>query len=559
MSYSLTNQPITRGVSLVSTVRNRATNLIQVIDSWLASPNVNEIIIIDWGSSPSTVELFKQRNSEKIIHVYVTGQEYYCHTRASNLGASFATKDKLLFLDADIILHQEFFNQCKLSKNIFYAGNWRLARDSNEVYLNGQFFVNRDDFFAINGLDERIQNYGWDDSDLYRRLTAPKATLYINIPAKVFWNFPPVFGVKRKDIPPETLSHLPHTDVERVAEYENKNSPPVKQIQDNRKLSIHRKPWSKKFKLKQYDFSQTSPGFFKARQLEDSFFAVKPLNGLGNRLRVIASCWVASEVLEKKLYLCWSPSSGFSRESFESLLSIKLDFISEEAYRALERNPNNVAIDKRVQTDTIYSDPESGGYRDIVFWTNGINKNNLLLEWHNSLDHLSRGQLLQNPAFRDFNVLFAEKLKLLTPADRIKQAVVAFADNNFKQQKVIGFHLRRGDALQSPWVKEYEVSSDTLFIKKMQQELEQDSKVKFFISTDCEDTFEKIRALYPGQIIFYQKKFVESKFQAPKDNQADAFIEMLLLSKTTRIIGSRWSTFSEMAAKIGGVELEICE
>lgn len=45
--------------------------------------------------------------------------------------------------------------------------------------------------------------------------------------------------------------------------------------------------------------------------------------------------------------------------------------------------------------------------------------------------------------------------------------------------------------------------------------------------------------------------------RASENGMKDALIELLVLSKTKKIFGSWWSSYSEMAAKIGNIDLEI--
>ena len=44
------------------------------------------------------------------------------------------------------------------------------------------------------------------------------------------------------------------------------------------------------------------------------------------------------------------------------------------------------------------------------------------------------------------------------------------------------------------------VSSDRMFIKKMKEILEKDSKTKFFLSTDSEEIEKKFEGLFPKKI-----------------------------------------------------------
>ena len=48
--------------------------------------------------------------------------------------------------------------------------NGNIARNENEIHFNGQLICNTTDFKVVNGYNERITTYGYDDTDLYDRL-----------------------------------------------------------------------------------------------------------------------------------------------------------------------------------------------------------------------------------------------------------------------------------------------------------------------------------------------------------------------------------------------------
>ena len=74
---------------------------------------------------------------------------------------------------------------------MFYTGNWKTAKDENEKHLNGVVYVDRRQFMAVNGYNERLRSYGWDDTDLYDRLGKK---------------------IHQRDIVRGTATHIPHPD-----------------------------------------------------------------------------------------------------------------------------------------------------------------------------------------------------------------------------------------------------------------------------------------------------------------------------------------------------------
>jgi len=168
---NILKRSILPGISLITAVKNREENLRQTLPTWLACPEIDEIVIVDWSSDNSLEPLVNEFQDGRILLAVVKDQPKWILSFACNLAARLASKDKLLKIDADVKVHPGFFARHQLKEGIFFSGNWEIARNDNERHLNGIFFCYRNDFVRINGYNEFIKSYGWDDSDLYIRLS----------------------------------------------------------------------------------------------------------------------------------------------------------------------------------------------------------------------------------------------------------------------------------------------------------------------------------------------------------------------------------------------------
>ena len=91
----------------------------------------------------------------------------------------------------------------------------------------------------------------------------------------------------------------------------------------------------------------------------------------------------------------------------------------------------------------------------------------------------------------------------------------------------------------------------------MNRERRADPDVAFFLATDCAETEERFRGSYGAALVTNPaKRFVPSVLGQPKDNQYDAVIDLFTLARTQRILGTYFSTFSMVAAVLGGIERE---
>lgn len=227
------------GTSLIAACRNRHDTLRKVLRSWAAVEGVDELVLVDWSSSPPLSDVVADvlPGEQRVRVIRVEGEAQWVLSRAYNLAASAATRADLLRVDCDYILSPNFSarhvlppppSPLPLSANekvgaaaesstadtgssssaatsltapalasaAFYSGHYGAARSENERHMNGALVVKRADLLAIGGYDERLQTYGWDDEDLYGRLVAS--------------------GLVKRTIDYNAIKHVPHGDQERA-------------------------------------------------------------------------------------------------------------------------------------------------------------------------------------------------------------------------------------------------------------------------------------------------------------------------------------------------------
>lgn len=118
----------------------------------------------------------------------------------------------------------------------------------------------------------------------------------------------------------------------------------------------------------------------------------------------------------------------------------------------------------------------------------------------------------------------------------------------FGAGELTGVHIRGTDNAQA-----LEKSPVDSFIARMEQEVEREPETRFFLATDDPETERVVRARFLGSVVTRPKVFARDKASGVRD----ALVDVLLLSRCRLIIGSHWSSFSETAAELGGVRLEI--
>jgi hypothetical protein len=125
-----------------------------------------------------------------------------------------------------------------------------------------------------------------------------------------------------------------------------------------------------------------------------------------------------------------------------------------------------------------------------------------------------------------------------------EQEEIDSVSRNFTENTV-GIHIRRTDNANA-----IRYSPTEAFIGAMKNRVALDPDIKFFLTTDCRDTEKKIKSVFGERVITRNREVSRSSFQGMRD----AVVDLFLLARTTDILGSYYSTFSETAASIGGIQ-----
>lgn len=116
--------------------------------------------------------------------------------------------------------------------------------------------------------------------------------------------------------------------------------------------------------------------------------------------------------------------------------------------------------------------------------------------------------------------------------------------------KTIGVHIRRTDHVtaiaQSPLDK---------FFDLLDEEIKKDDNVSFYLATDDTEVKEEIKKRFGTRVITCDDKADRNSI----DGMKFAVVDLFCLSKTQKIIGSAASSYSEIAAELGNIQLYLAE
>jgi hypothetical protein len=566
------NKTIKEGKSIFSVCMNRNTHLEITLPTWIAA-NPNEIVIVDWGSKVPIKPIIDKYNTSGIIKlIRVENVDKWVLTKSFNLAARFTSYKNILKLDCDSILDATFFNYHNINENIFFAGNWTKARNDNEKHTNGIVYMRREDFFKIGGYNEYITTYGYDDCDLYKRLEKHARRLIINL---------------------DTIKHFEHTYNERTENQVVIQKLDV-EIEKNRLIS-------ELYKWDEISSQSESEIFskFEVIKFSDSYYNCKYLssliidedkekqclekaiknreyvtalklknqrkrlyinvkNGLGNRMRALASAYNIAKNTNRQLVLIWIPDSHCYAK-FTDLFKINYlmkDVIIIESEKELEVNGDTINYIIN-ENDFIV--------KDKVVYNYMKHKDKYIDDTtEHSIYIVSACVLVNKHTNWNKEAIF---LRYLEIKDNIAEEIFLF-DIKHNINNAIGVHIRMGQSVE---VASYENISDyseisknsiekwrkasdwKIFLNEMDNILKNNPKQMFFVCCDNKDAYDELLKIRKNNIVYYEKQVYDRSVQ----QIIYGLIDVVLLSKTKYILGSNWSSFTELAHRLSGNSVKL--
>ena len=129
--------------------------------------------------------------------------------------------------------------------------------------------------------------------------------------------------------------------------------------------------------------------------------------------------------------------------------------------------------------------------------------------------------------------------------DEVRKISHEFISKYFNKKNTIGLHVRRTDHIGLAKGRG-NYTNDDYFFKIIKDEIEKDSAVVFFLSTDNRNTQENFLEKYPKNVVVY-KKIEKLKNSFRHTSLFDTGIDISLLTYCKRVEGSFHSSFSRVA------------
>lgn len=255
--------------------------------------------------------------------------------------------------------------------------------------------------------------------------------------------------------------------------------------------------------------------------------------GLGNRIRSIASAVNLAEVNNSKVLIYWRKDSDCAAEFSDLFQDIRLESASIRplTFSKFYLSPN-----------TFYNLSLLGVLRKGLFAKQYVDIKEIPSNFIN--DDTSSFEIYISSC-HSFYPHFPLNL-LFDPIQEIKDKINLHVSkfNKF----TLGLHIRRTDNLKS-----IENNSILDYFKKIEREIKINPSVNFYLSTDDQIVRSLLIENFTDRIIFNNGALNRNTLEGMKN----AVVDLWSLSKTSKIIGSFYSSYSEIAAELGQINLEI--
>ena len=252
---------------------------------------------------------------------------------------------------------------------------------------------------------------------------------------------------------------------------------------------------------------------------------IQPSGGLCNRMRVINSAMKLAKRRKEKLVILWylNPELNAAFEDlFQPILEPDITLINIHSLKDPRKLYYQLSAGQRFGDDDIRNNKTDDRLND---------------DFYRALK--KRVYIFTCERFDP-----TKDYSLFVPTDTLQKRVDTFT-RDFAP-RCVGVHIRRTDNAVSMGK-----STTEQFIAEMEKELTAHPETRFFLATDDQSEEELLRSRFPGKIISNQSRTIDRNSVA---GMHDALLDLYCLAASDKIIGSYWSSFTDTAADMHGIE-----
>lgn len=270
---------------------------------------------------------------------------------------------------------------------------------------------------------------------------------------------------------------------------------------------------------------------------------INAIGGLCNRMRAIATACRLASASDRRLRVIWH-SSNELRAPFNELFCPLPDDItlyepSDVEYALKWEMPRK----KNLYASTIY---QTLAYKAVYSDTSNL------------IGYCGRDEALrQEICSMKGNILIisglsiggydAERMRMMFKPSQAVAKIIESRTSRFDAHTV-GVHIRRTDNVRS-----IEDSPLHLFVGEMERILQQEPLTRFFLATDDAGVMRELTGRFGDKIICGDDNVSRDTLRG----MMHATVDLWALASTSRILGSFYSSFTDLAAVLGDTPLQI--
>ena len=256
--------------------------------------------------------------------------------------------------------------------------------------------------------------------------------------------------------------------------------------------------------------------------------ALEPIGGLGNRMRVLDSGIALSRYTGCELHVVWTIRNQMPCR-FEELFEIPAAFTSLRQVR----DPRWLRWLRLRRARAAYA-----RFIDVAEASQLVAAGDSFVSLASSPGVMIRTYDRFFPSTSPYSEL--------VPAPSIRQVIDRYRE---LLPWMVGVHIRRQDNRQS-----IALSPTEQFLLKMRAELEREPATEFFLATDDLREEGLLRREFGARIHTHRKKSLR---RGARRSARDAVVDLYCLAGCRKLLGSYYSSFTDTAAAIRGIPLEI--
>ncbi len=272
--------------------------------------------------------------------------------------------------------------------------------------------------------------------------------------------------------------------------------------------------------------------------------------GISNRIKCLISMWRLGDKYGRELLLYW-PSNHTLRGKFNDLFENQFPELKKEDLKKIDKKNLKVyRADVNEIPESAHEYLATDNARWILFPGEREEKqifpSLFSTKKGNDIDHEFEGIPM------NIRKDILEYLKRLVPISFVREEVEKFLKKN-DLTDFVGIHARRGDFLLG---KEGlgKVSSNERFFEEIDKILKENPEQMFFLCTDCEETENLFKSKLKEKVIVYPKN---NRDRENVSVTQEGLVDLILLSKTKKILGTYLSTFTELAWWLGSCKAPV--